>query len=89
MVFHLPLFFPYRVQWGVGACAREGGCVVKGLVLCPYCDTLKMTKFRVAACKEKATMEAADAAAEGAGEEEDPNPDDGEAEREATAPLLP
>ena len=59
-----------------------------GLVLRPYCGTLKRTKCRVAACKEKADMEAADAAAEGAGDEEEPNSDDDEAEREATAVAM-
>ena len=60
-----------------GGCMCTGGaavCVVKGLVLCPYCDTLKKRKCGAAACKEKAAMEAAEATRgaedEGAGEDE-------------------
>ena len=63
-------------------------CVVKGLALCPYCDTLKKRKCGAVACKEKAAMEAADAAAERAGDEEEPNSDDDGAEREATTVAM-
>ncbi len=85
-----------------GGCMCTGGaavCVVKGLVLCPYCDTLKRgRKCGAAACKEKAAMEAAEATRgaedEGAGEEGEADVDeDGvvrerERERERERRLL-
>ena len=41
----------------------EGGCPVAGLVLCPYCDTLKKRECRVGACRAAAQAEAELAAA--------------------------
>lgn len=41
----------------------EGGCPVAGLVLCPYCDTLKKRACRVGACRAAAQAEAELAAA--------------------------
>ena len=68
-------------------------CVVKGLVLCPYCDTLKKRKCGAAACKEKAAMEAAEATRsaedEGAGEGDEVDVDEDEAVGEIEATPLP